>query len=435
MRVAVIGGGISGIASAFYLLQRHAEVDLYESAEVIGGRAGSEQLFGRWVDIGGKNIGLHFRRFREFTKACGEDQFDYFGFNTSQLVDSRIISINKEGAKLLNMIKFIRLCGIQGIIKLYPHVKAVLDNRELGVLGSDYFRNLSESYDHLSLADFLDEHCIRHFVRAVTIRMNGAEPDECYPGNFGSNIAVALDNYEQLTLGMRSLLHSFRAMQSSAPLRLFENHLVTSVTGEQGSVCIGYLNQGKSGIAHYDKVISALPAHRLGALLDLTLPEAATLLRKVNYYPVAIAIVKYSSPVFENNRRAMVFDRSSPLSNAGAYGINDLDIVRYTFSGRSSREAITEHSSPEDVVGLGEHLSSPYFMLKGNQRKDFVYRYFKEGLCAYSSRHHRLLENIDRQLEHIPGFSATGDYRRGASVESCFLAAEECVNKVIQKQR
>jgi oxygen-dependent protoporphyrinogen oxidase len=433
MRVAVIGGGISGIASAFFLKQRNIQVDLYESEERIGGRIGSEPLLGRWLDFGGKNIGKNYYLFRDFVRECGVHDYEYFGFNTSQIIDGRVVRINKEGAKLLNTLRFVGLCGFDGIRKLYPHVQAILKDRRIGVLNSDYFNKLAEQYDHLSLSGYLKEPCLSHVVRPVTVRMNGAEPDECYLGNFGSNLALVLDSYEQLKSGMHGMLDSFQALSETRSLRILAGHRVTSVSNdpETGSIKIGYVHEEVEATAVYDRVISALPAIRLSVLLNSFLPQASALLRKVRYYPVAVAIVKYTRDVFHQSQRAMVFDHTFPLSNAGAYGINDLDLVRYTFSGRASRSVISLSSKPEDVIALGEQIAGPYFTIRDNTRESFAYRYISEGLCAYSSKHHLLLRDIDNKLEFFNGFGATGDYRRGASIEACFRAAGECVDKLL----
>lgn len=432
MRVAVIGGGISGIATAFYLLQRQIEVDIYESAEKIGGRVGSEQLQGRWVDFGGKNIGKHYCRFREFAQINGNPEFEYFGFNTSQLINGRVIGISKEGAKRLNTLKVMGLCGINSVRKLYPHVRVLLNDRQQGALCSTYFRKISEHYDHLSLADYLSRSCVKHVIRPVTVRMNGAEPDECYPGNFGSNLALALDSYEQLKNGMHGLIESFRKINHST-LRILEGHHVTSISNDadSDSIVVAYTRKDKQSTARYDKVISALPSHRLAEIINGRLPSASAMLRQIRYFPVAIAIVKYENEVFSKNRRAMVFDESLPLSNAGAYGVNDLNLVRFTFSGRTSRSVISENSSAEEVIHLGEKVSSSYFNINNNRKEIFIYKYLKEGLCAYSDKHHILLEKIDRELAQISGFGTTGDFHRGASIEACFRAAEESVIKLI----
>lgn len=432
MRVAVVGGGISGIASAFYLMQRNIAVDLYESEDRIGGRIGSEQLHGRWLDFGGKNIGKNYVLFRDFVKKCRDLDYEYFGFNTSQLIGGKVVRISKEGAKLFNTLRFIGFCGFDGILKLYPHVRAIIKDHRQGVLNSDYFNNIAEHHDDVSLAGYLKEPCLSQIIRPVTVRMNGAEPDECYPGNFGSNLALVIDSYEQLKHGMHGMLDAFQAMTKAPSLNILTGHKVTSLSRDQvtGSISIGYTHGDVQETAIYDRVISALPAIQLSVIVDNILPDASALLRQIKYYPIAVAIVKYRRNVFMKTHRAMVFDQSFSLSNAGAYGINDLDLVRYTFSGRTSRTEISENSDPEDVISLGEKIAAQYFNIKDNTREAFAYRYISEGLCAYSPKHYRLLGNIDKKLEPLTGFIATGDYRRGASIEACFRAAGECVDKL-----
>lgn len=431
MRVAVIGSGISGIAAAFYLAKRQVRVDLFESEKQIGGRVGSDLLQGRWVDFGGKNIGNYYNHFREFAKTYGNLEYEYFGINTSQLLNGRLISISREGYPLLNIFKLVQLCGLQGIIRLYPHIKAIWNDRSQGVLGSDCFKSLSDQFDHLTLDQYLNRQCIDNVIRPITVRMNGAEPEECYPGNFGSNLGLALDSFEQLSIGMHDLLNTFANNYESDSHRILTGHHITAITKDRETFRIDYLHQGIPGTGNYDKVISALPAHSLATLLQNERPEVAELLRQISYYPVSVAIVKYSDDVFQKKRRAMVFGRNLPLSNAGAYGLNDLDMVRYTFSGKASRAAITEKTSPEEAIELAEKLASPYFNIQNNKKEGFVYRYFSKGLCAYSSRHHLLLEKIDKYISSFTGFGYTGDYRRGASIEACFRAAHECVETVI----
>jgi oxygen-dependent protoporphyrinogen oxidase len=433
MRIAVIGGGISGIASAHFLRLRHAEVDLFESESNIGGRIGNERLLDKYVDIGGKNVGKHYHHFRSFAEAYGCPKYEYFGINTSQLVNGTIIGLSRDGRKLSNLLNVLYLSGARGLLKLYPQIRTILKNREEGALCSDLSRKISDRSDHLSIADYLPRRCVNHIVRPMTVRMNGAEPDECYPGNFGSNLAVALDSFEQLTPGMHRVIESFRNTTGKDSLNILENHHIVSISqrGRNRQIEIEYTHDGKTGYASYDKVISALPAPYLAGILEHHYPTAASLLRQIRYFPVAIAIVRYQHEVFTKARRAMIFDSSSPLSNLGAYGVNDLNIARFTFSGRTARQLVSAKSSPEDIILLGEKTASSYFELKNNTRLAHVYRYLPEGLCAYSHRHHLLLERIDHELSQITGFAATGDYRRGASIEACCRAARECVDTTI----
>lgn len=427
-RAAVIGGGISGIATAYYLQQYGLDVHLYESNSQLGGRIGSECIDGRWLDFGGKNIGRKYRRFREFVADLGEQDFEYFGFNTSQVIRGRVVRLNKEKARLYNLFRVLTLAGPVGILKLIPLIRAVHRDREQGFLNTPYFNAIADRFDHESLASFFPKSCAGHIIRPVTVRMNGAEPEECYPGNFGSNLALVLDSYEQLRCGMQGMLERFQAYVRS--VTLFTGHHVQALECRNGKTVLHYTCGAESFQKEYSKVVVALPAVQAAELFRHSAPELSALLGQVQYYPVAVAIARYREEVFTDVQRAMVFDRSSPLSNAGAYGIRDLDIVRYTFSGKTARSMITRESDPDEVVSLGEKIVKPYFNIEKNSRTSFTYKYIWPGLCAYSPHHYRRLEKLDELIKPLKGLSLTGDYRRGASLEACFRAAAEAADLV-----
>jgi len=429
--VAVIGGGISGIAATHYCNRKGLNVDMYEARDAIGGRIGSERLGDRYVDFGGKNIGRKYRRFRAFVKHCGDSGFEDFGFNTSQIVDGRLIRIAKDRPLLFTLMNVAYLSGVRGFMRLFPLFRAVSANYGDGVLNSEFFNRISERHDEASLQAFFGERCSKYVIRPLTVRMNGAEPEECHVGNFGSNLALALDSYEQLQDGMSGLLNAF--LSAGKQNRIISGSRVERVSlSEDGtSVAIDVSNGGRCRRQVYDRVLVTLPAVQAAPLFRTSMPELASLLGGISYYPVAVAVVRYGEKVFRHDHRAMVFDRTSPLSNAGAYGRNDLDLVRYTLSGAGARKAISPETAPEEAVAIAERITAPYFNLDGNRREAYVYKYLDPGLCAYSPYHHRKLEKISSLLERYPVIGMTGDYWRGASIEACFRAAEEAVDKLV----
>ena len=429
-KVAVVGGGASGIATAFYLLENNYAVDLYESAHQLGGRMGSEKMGDRWFDFGGKNIGRKYSMFRNFLRSMGRDTFEYFGFNSSQVIGGRIVTFNKEKGKLANLLKVLSFSGLSGLARLYPCIDVVRKDYSLGALNTPYFNKISAECDHRPLSAYFNRKCVNHVLRPITVRMNGAEPDECYFGNLGSNIALTLDSYEQLSEGMYGTVRQFSSRYPS--LRLFTGHRVDSLSfdREDGRARVTFTHDGVQGVREYEKVVSALPAAQLIPVVRDALPDIAELLGRVAYYPVAVGIVCYEDHVFPDEQRAMVFDHSSPLSNAGAYGIHDLNIVRYTFSGKTARSMIHADAPPEEVISMGEKIIEPYFNIGNNSRTSFIYRYLSPGLCAYSSYHYRLIEKLDALTDPVKCLYLTGDYRRGASLEACFRAAAETVDRV-----
>lgn len=430
-KVAVIGGGISGIAAAYYLQKSGFSVDVYESSDRIGGRIGSESVEGRWLDFGGKNIGKKYTRFRNFVAELGELDFEYFGFSTSQVINGRVVRINKEKSQLANLLRVFSLAGLSGIMKLMPMVREVRKERDQGFLNTPYFNGVADRFDEKSLALFFPKGCAAHLIRPLTVRMNGAEPEECYPGNFGSNLSLALDSYEQLRQSMQGMIGRFREYARS--VEFFTGHHVTALERRNGETVLHVACNNEKLQKSYSKVLVALPAVQAASLFRDALPELAELLGQVRYYPVAIALAKYQQDVFSGTQRAMVFDSACSLSNAGAYGIHDLDLVRYTFSGHTARKVIGPETKPEESIALAEELIAPYFRIRGNRRENFVYRYLSPGLCAYSQYHYRLLSKMNDIIDRVGNIGLTGDYWRGASIEACFRSASEGVQKLIDR--
>jgi oxygen-dependent protoporphyrinogen oxidase len=145
-------------------------------------------------------------------------------------------------------------------------------------------------------------------------------------------------------------------------------------------------------------------------------------------------LAEYDKPVFSPNVRALVFDESDPLSNAGAYGVNDLNVVRYTFSGRTSRQYMSNSADAEALLQLGEASLSKYIPFEPNSRRRFVARRFNQGLCAYTAYHARFIERVGQELKKVAGLYVTGDYIQGASIEACFRSSFACVTQLARNE-
>jgi oxygen-dependent protoporphyrinogen oxidase len=260
----------------------------------------------------------------------------------------------------------------------------------------------------------------------MTVRMNGAEPDEVYMGTLASNVRMILDSYEQFTHGLAPLL--------STVLDRYDVRLNTSVQGlliERGRATGVHLRSkdGATTTLRGAGVILAVPAHASAALTAFVLPSLAAQLRSITYYPVTLAVAEYDRPIFSPAVRALVFDRSEPVSNAGAYGANDLHLVRYTFSGRSAR-GIDGSTDGDALVRAGETALSKYVAVDPRWRRRFVTRHFNPGLCAYTRNHATFVDGVTRESQRLAGLYLTGDYIKGASIEACFRAAAACVARV-----
>jgi oxygen-dependent protoporphyrinogen oxidase len=426
-RWLVVGGGASGIAAAYYLQRQGIEVEVIEKDQHLGGRIGSLELGGRLVDFGGKNIGRRYTLFREFTEAMGDHPYEYFGVNSSQVRAGKLVTF--DGQRRWRALLDLARAGTPGdVLRLAGLLARVAVDEDNGFLGSPSFRRVGRRSDAQPVSRYFSASFCRRLIRPLSVRMNGAEPDEIYLGNLGSNLRMVLDSYDQLQRGMRPVLASFA-----------KKHTVHLGTGAEALVCEGGRVTGVR-VRRPDGslenlacagVILATPAPLTARLIQPVLPEAARLLGQVAYYPAALVLAEYQRPIFTAKVRALVFDENEPISNAGAYGVNDLHLVRYTFSGRAARRLLDSGADLETLLRHGERALNRHIRVSAEDRKGFVGRQFRLGLCAYTPFQGAFLDDLERRLRCLGGLFVTGDYIQGASIEACFRAARKCVSQVV----
>jgi len=429
-RIAVIGSGISGIAAAYFLHKKNYNVEIIESDSKIGGRAGSIQLHDKLIDIGGKNIGRKYTLFRQFINEMGNHELEFFGINSSTVQNGKLFTIDSE-KKIASVLNLLQLVEVSSFVKFIRLALAVKKNDRNGFLDGPFFTNLSLKHDDQPITSYFPPRFNNNFLRPIVIRMNGSEPEDYYLGNLGSNVRMVLDKYDQLKNGM-SLL--FKDFEKSVPI--LRNTKVEGIIKE-GNKVTGIAARNSQGVKRkfYDGVVIATPAINSSTLLKDTFSELAEHLQKFYYNPVTLAVVRYKKNIFNPSIRAIVFDKNTALSNAGCYGINDLNIVRYTLSGNKAKQKISEDSDPSEVIDLAEKALSRFVPVSKDLREDFVYKHFNIGLCAYTPFHHRVFTDIHKILAKIPCLGLTGDYVRGASLEACFRAAKEAVDVFDKKMR
>jgi oxygen-dependent protoporphyrinogen oxidase len=296
-----------------------------------------------------------------------------------------------------------------------------------GFIGGPRFRATARWADMKPLARHFSPRFTRLVLRPLTVRMNGAEPDEVYLGNFGTNLRMLLDDFDQLRHGFSRLTAQFAA---HVAVRLSTE--VIDLVVRAGRVT-GVRVAGPSGAVeelYYDGVVLAMPAPLAAALLRPHVPGAARHLCSIRYFPVSVVVAEYEQDVFEPERRAFVFDEAEVLVNAGAYAEEERNIVRYTFAGRGARPALANNVDLEKLVRAGEAALGRYARPEPARRRALVGAHFDHGLCAYSPHHAERLDRLAEELAPLPNLHLTGDYVQGASLEACVRAGSDCAAAV-----
>lgn len=425
-RYAVVGGGFSGIAATHYLQQAGHEVVLFERDEDIGGRSQSARLGDTRVTFGGKNIGRHYTHFRAFTEAMGHNPYEFFGINSSRVEDGEIKTLDST-KKRKSVMTFARRAPRRDVLRFAALAALVRADERNRFLGSPAFARISARYDSQPLSAHFSPLVCERLLRTLSVRMNGAEPDEVWPGNFGSNLGTLLDTYDQLTLGLGRVFDQFRAradVRTEAPVRalLRDGGRVTGVEIGEGE---------HAGEHEFDGVVLAMPAPAAAALLRPDDPAIADVLERPRYHGGAVVIARYDRPIFSEEVRALVFDATEPVSNAGSYGVEQRHIVRYTFSGRAAREELRRAASADELLERAEANLGRWFPVAGAERLDFVSRRWDRAYCAYTPHHHRFRAELRARLARHAGLQLAGDYLRGVSIEACFRSARDAVDTAL----
>ncbi|GAB2703368.1 FAD-dependent oxidoreductase [Nocardia thraciensis] len=423
-RFAVIGGGMSGLAAAAQLEQAGHQVEVIEREAVLGGRCGVGVLGDRPIMLGGKNIGRRYRVLREFLAANGAHAYEPFGINSSQVIGGKLVTLDNPG--VAGLVRHLVRSGsrLDTVKMLYFGARVRVDERNR-YLGSEFFTRTAAEADRVSLAAHFTPDFADTILRPITLRLNAAEPDEMFLGTFGVGLGMVMDRYDQLVHGIQPALDRI-ASRVLVRLRTRVDRIVCRdgrVTGLEISE-----NEGTTTRFEYDGVVLATPAHAARLVVDDDIPALGKLLAEVRYFPSTVAVVQYDRPLFDSAVRSIAFD-SGPCSAAGVYGINDLDVVRYTFSGRAARPRPDDRQLAEWIDAAEgrvlEHLGTgPVARLR------IASRSWPEAHCAYVPGHGDFLAKVRAQAGAIAGLELAGDYLLGAQLEACYRSGVAAASRL-----
>lgn len=431
--VAVVGGGISGITAAVALQRRGDRPLLLDSADVLGGRVGLHHLGDRPIMMGGKNIGHRYTHLRSLLTELDGGTFQDFGINTSTVRGGRLLPLDSS-RPLTSLRSLLRMGTPRDLLRLSRLARTVRRHEAARFLGAPQFRRLAERHDDPALTDHFSPRMTSSLLRLATVRMNGAEPEETHLGNLGTNLGLLTDTFEQLDHGLGPALSRVPELvdvqlnSRVTGLRPYETGVEVQWNTSSSSSSSSSPSGHPTHTQHVDGAVLALPAHAAAPLLAPHQPALARLLRTVRYFPATVVVARYASDVFAPDVRAVAMG-DGPCSNAGAYGTRDLDMVRYTFSGRRGR---LEEPTTEEVdrlvtdaeARLAEALDRPM-----PERLDRTWRHWPAAYCAYTRHHARLLDRIAEELQPLAGrISLAGDYLSGASLEACCRSGEAAVD-------
>jgi len=460
-RIAIIGGGISGLSAAFELEeQRKAgtelEYVLYESSSRLGGVLRTERVDGCLVEAGPDSFVTEKPWAADLCRALG--------------LGDQLIGSNDADRKtyILTRGRLVEMPdGLMFMVptKILPTGLSPLFSWKTKLKMSQELFHPPRAVDHdESVADFVERHYGREMVdrladpllsgvyggesaklsvRAVLPRF--AEMEKTH-GSLGRAMLAARKKMRQgssrpapplftsLKNGMQQLAEEVTARLTRDSL--LTNSRVQAIQPEGGSWVVSAGMQSDQ----FDAVVLALPGLAAADVVRLTSAELASELAAVQYSSSITVGLGYDRAV--RNSLPPGFGFLVPRSEgkrllAATFVHNkfphrapdDRALLRCFFAGSNAENVWP--LSDDQIVGIVRSELQQIIGLRAEPLFARVYKW-KSAMAQYSVGHLERLDRIERLSRQLPGLTLAGNAYRGIGVPDCVRSGREAAKMALQ---
>jgi len=458
-RIAIIGGGISGLSAAFALEQRRKagqslEYCLYESSPTFGGVLRTEQVDGCVVEAGPDSFLTE--------KPWAADLCRQIG-----LADQLIGSNDKERKTYISVKSHLVPIpdGLMFMVptKILPVALSPLFSRTTKLrMSREWFHPPRQANGDESVASLVERHygpemveyladpllagvyggeAAQLSVRAVLPRF--AEMEKQY-GSLGRAMLAARKKISSPSNSSRPLFTSLKGgMQSLADalVRHLSAHSLRPKTFVQALQFQdnGWLVSAGYSTDQFDGVIIATPAGAAAELLEGAGPELAAELRSISYSSSLTVALGYEQAVraaLPPGFGFLVPRREGKRMLAATFVHNkfphrtpeDRALIR-CFLGGSRDEAILDLDDEVILRIVRDELRQ---MLDLNAEPMFTRVYkWRRAMAQYAVGHLDRLERIERLRRQLPWLALAGNAYRGIGVPDCVRSGQEAAEQLL----
>jgi oxygen-dependent protoporphyrinogen oxidase len=462
-RVLVIGGGISGLSTAHFLLRRleedglEAEVALVEAAPRVGGVLGSDSVEGFVFERGPNGFldnspdtldlvrDLELEASLRRAEATARDRF--------LLKDGKLHALPRGPLSFLRS----PLLSVRGRLRALSEpfrakgppgedesvatfgrrrlgrevVRTLLDPLVTGVYAGDVERlSIRSAFPRLYAME--REH--GSLLGGLRAARRAQGHDRRSGPRRGSLLGATLSSFDR---GLETLSSALRRRLGA---RVRTEAPVESVRPGDGRFTVR-LRDGR--LEDAASVVVATPAGRAAGLLGARRPELARALEAIPYAPVAVVCLGY--------RRG---DVAHPLEGYGFLiprdqGLRTLGVIwtsslfpEHAPAGCVSLRALVGGArdpdavdlSVEELVDLVRRDVGPILGIAGAPLVSKVFRH-ATGIPQYTIGHGRRLERIEDERRAVPGLFLAGNAYRGIAVNDCIREARRVSAEVVDLLR
>lgn len=441
MRTAIIGAGISGLTTAFYLKKARSdrEIHLFDVEPIPGGTMRTDTLNGFHFEAGGNGFLTNKPDSMQLVKDSGAE---HLLLPSSDLARKRYIYTDQLHRLPEAPLPFLatRLIGMGAKLRLAGEL-FVPKRREQGeeTLQAFGYRRVGKAFTDV----FLD--AMTAGIYATTpdrVSVNAAFPlvvrlEQEHGGLFKGMLAR-----RKKQAGPGGILMSFKGgvgrfiehLKQSTGAEWHLGAPVTEVVREDG----GYRVRAGDYDGVFEQVVISTQAHAAAAMLRGMDAELAERLAAIEYSPVAVIGLGWKQLDHPLDGFGLLTTTSAKLPVLGVLWDSSIFSDRAPEGSKSVRVMIGGQRNPElvqqDEAGLIRTAREGVRITMGVEQEPdvtFVQRW-DNGIPSYRVGHIAAVDTIFDQLRQYPGLHLGGNAYRGIAMNDCVRNGRELAEKLAQ---
>jgi oxygen-dependent protoporphyrinogen oxidase len=458
-RIAIIGGGISGLSAAFAIEEwrrRGSEVEytLYESSSRFGGVLHTEHIDGCVVEAGPDSFLTEKPWAADLARALGlGDQL--IGSNdatrkTYILTHGRLVEM-PDGLMFMVPTKILPT-GMSPLFSwktklritqemFHPPRAADHDESVAAFIERHYGSEMVDRLADPLLSGVYGGEAANLSVRAVLPRF--VEMERMH-GSLGRGMLAARKKmrswknsappiFTSLKNGMQTLADAIVAQLTPTSLRI--NTTAAAIEPQAASWLVSAGMQSDV----FDAVILALPAGAASSLLRMAGPELSAELAAIGYTSSITVALGFDKDVRQTLPPGFGFlvPRSEGKRILAATFVHnkfphrapeDRALLRCFFAGKNAEDVWP--LADDQIVAIVRHELQEILGLRADPLFTRVYRW-KSAMAQYNVGHLDRLDRIERLRQKLPGLALAGNAYRGIGVPDCVRSGTDAVKQLL----
>jgi oxygen-dependent protoporphyrinogen oxidase len=458
-RIAIIGGGISGLSAAFAIEEwrrRGSEVEytLYESSSRFGGVLRTEHIHGCVVEAGPDSFLTEKPWAADLARALGlGDQL--IGSNDANrktyiLTHGRLVEM-PDGLMFMVPTKILPT-GMSPLFSwktklritqemFHPPRAADHDESVAAFIERHYGAEMVDRLADPLLSGVYGGEAANLSVRAVLPRF--VEMERMH-GSLGRGMLAARKKmrswknsappiFTSLKNGMQTLADAIVAQLTPTSLRI--NTTAAAIEPQAASWLVSAGMQSDV----FDAVILALPAGAASSLLRMAGPELSAELAAIGYTSSITVALGFDKDVRQTLPPGFGFlvPRSEGKRILAATFVHnkfphrapeDRALLRCFFAGKNAEDVWP--LADDQIVAIVRHELQEILGLRADPLFTRVYRW-KSAMAQYNVGHLDRLDRIERLRQKLPGLALAGNAYRGIGVPDCVRSGTDAVKQLL----